>query len=135
VDQLLGIDASRSFAFHVSDSTRTVTISVASVNGTLHSLDTYAPKASWVVDSNLTLPLPSGNGHLRFTAESITGGIVTVAREMIEYRVNLDNGTVRLTLDEAQNIRYAQAASCLIVGIDKKSSDLVEIRLQDVFGQ
>jgi hypothetical protein len=53
---------------------------------------------------------------------------------MIEYRVNLDNATVRLKLDEAQNIRYAQVANCMIAGIDKKSSNLVEMWLQDVSG-
>jgi hypothetical protein len=87
-----------------------------------------------VIDSFLTLPLPSEKGLLQFTTDFAEDGIATVRRKMIEYRVNPDRSLIQLQFDEVQDIRYVQVANCLIAGIDKESSNLVETWLQDVSG-
>lgn len=134
VDRVLGITVPQSFVLHVSAPARTVTFSITAINRALYSLDTFAPSPSWVIDSNLALPLPSDKGLLQFTADFAEGGIATARKEMIEYRVNPDRAVVQLEFDEAQDIRYVQVANCLIAGIDKESSNLVEMWLQDISG-
>jgi hypothetical protein len=134
LDPYLGIRMNQSFVLYVVGGYSTLSFVVAAVNGRLHSLDIYAPPQSWLVDNSLNLPSVQKHGELQFLCEWNEGEPAFARRSGIEYRVNLEQGLVRLRFAEAHSPEYAQIANCLVACIDKEDNSLTEIWLQDVAG-
>lgn len=131
IDPYLGIKAPQSFIMHIRDRISTVTVTIAAVNYSFYSVDTYAPLPSLQIVDSITLPAVRERGILLFRAEFPDDDMITMHQKKIEYRVSPDKSFVQLRFALAENVHYVRIANCLVAGI-AEDDNLAEIWMENI---